>query len=205
MPFDSELLRQTRGFLDPEEGRGLYEYALTAASSGPCLEVGSYCGKSALYLGAACKDAGAVLFSIDHHRGSEEHQPGEAYHDPSLVDERTGRVDTLPHFRATLVRAGLEDTVVPIVARSETAARGWATPLGLVFIDGGHAVEAVSTDYNCWARHVVSGGFLLFHDIFTDPEQGGQAPRQVYCAAIASGMFRELDLIRTLGVLRRVG
>ncbi|HHP7236381.1 MAG TPA: class I SAM-dependent methyltransferase, partial [Desulfobacterales bacterium] len=63
---DPKILEQTKGFLDPAEGRALYELALASASRGPCLEVGSYCGKSALYLGAACRDAGSTLFSIDH-------------------------------------------------------------------------------------------------------------------------------------------
>ena len=203
MLIDPKLLRNVKGFLDEEEGRGLYDHALTAGGLGPCLEIGSYCGKSTLYLGAACRTSDTILFSVDHHRGSEEQQPGEAYFDPDLLDPQTGRVDTFRHFRTTLASAGLEETVVPIVSRSETAARAWATPLGLVFIDGGHALETVSTDYNVWARHLLPGGYLIFHDIFTDPEQGGQAPFQVYQAAMASGMFRQLTRIKTLGVLER--
>jgi predicted O-methyltransferase YrrM len=203
MNIDQTRIGSIKGFLDPEEGRGLYELALEASRLGPCLEIGSYCGKSAVYLGSACRENGAVLFSIDHHRGSEEQQPGEAYFDPALFDFKTFSMDTLPLFRKTLALAGLEETVVPIVSRSDIVARGWATPLSLVFIDGGHAFETARRDYDCWAGHIVTGGYLLIHDIFERSEEGGQAPWEVYQIASASGRFEELPRIGTLGVLKR--
>jgi predicted O-methyltransferase YrrM len=203
MDIDQNLIAHVRGFLDKDEGRCLYETALEAARLGPCLEIGSYCGKSTLYLGAACKQSNSILFSIDHHRGSEEQQPGEQYFDPLLFDPKTGLIDTFREFRKTIDSAGLESTVVPMVCRSEVAARCWATPLSLVFIDGGHAYETVSTDYKAWAGHIISGGYLLVHDIFADPKQGGQAPYHIYNLAIASGLFREVTMVQTLGVLQR--
>lgn len=192
-----------KGFLHPEEGRALYDIALAASRRGPCLEIGSYCGKSAVYLGSACRENGAVLFSIDHHRGSEEQQPGEAYFDPALFDFKTFSMNTLPLFRRALALAGLEETVVPIVSRSDVVARAWATPLSLVFIDGGHAFETARTDYACWAGHILPGGYLLIHDLFEDPAEGGQAPWEVYKLALASGAFDELPRVKTLGVLRK--
>lgn len=203
MEIPERLLDRVKGFLDPQEGRRLYEIALEASRLGPCLEVGSYCGKSALYLGSACRANQAILFSIDHHRGSEEQQPGQEYFDPELFDQARGQVDTFGHFRRTLARAGLEDTVVPLVCGSQVAARQWATPLGLVFIDGGHSFTDVHTDYACWARHLLPGGYLLIHDIFEDPAQGGQGPWEVYQLALASGGFEELPRCQTLGALRR--
>jgi len=203
MIIDQTLINDIKGFLDPEEGRGLYDIALEASRLGPCLEIGSYCGKSAVYIGSACRENGAVLFSIDHHRGSEEQQAGEEYFDPALFDFKTFSMDTFPLFRRTLAMAGLEETVVPLVSRSEIVARSWETKLSLVFIDGGHAFETARTDYDCWARHIVPGGYLLIHDIFEKPEEGGQAPWEVYKIAMASGRFEELPRIRTLGVLRR--
>ncbi len=204
MHTDFSLAEQIKGFLDPEEGQRLYETAMLAAALGPCLEIGSYCGKSALYLGQGCKEKGSTLFSIDHHRGSEEQQPGEEYFDPSLFDTRSFSVDTFSHFRRTLQEADLEQTVVPIVASSAIVARSWATPLSLVFIDGGHAYETVRQDYDCWVNHIMGGGYLLIHDIFKDPAEGGQAPYQIYQMALASGSFDELPMTKTLGVLRRV-
>jgi MMP 1-O-methyltransferase len=199
-----EMAGKIKGFLDDAEGRRLYELALQAAPLGPCLEVGSYCGKSALYLGSACRQCGSILFSIDHHRGSEEHQPGEEYFDPNLYDARTQSIDTFRYLRRTLHLAGLEDTVVPMVCDSTVAARAWATPLALVFIDGGHADETVISDYNCWSGHIVSGGYLLIHDIFPDPADGGQAPYRIYQEALDSGRFQAVSMTGSLGILRRV-
>lgn len=201
-PF--EIAGQVRGFLDPEEGRRLYDVALAALRLGPCLEVGSYCGKSTVYLGTACRTGNTVLFSVDHHRGSEEQQPGEEYFDPALFDPRAFCIDTFPFFRRTLRLAGLEQTVVPLVCSSQLAARSWATPLGMVFIDGGHAYNTVLGDYQAWWPHVLPGGYLLIHDIFPDPSQGGQAPFEIYRMALASGNFIEHPMTATLGVLQRV-
>ncbi len=203
MKINKDLISNVKGFLDEDEGRCLYDIALKAGSLGPCLEIGSYCGKSTLYLAAACRENSSILFSIDHHRGSEEQQPGEEYFDPELFDPQAGQVDTFGRFRATIEYAGFEDTVVPIVCRSEVAARKWATPLSLVFIDGGHAFETVFTDYNAWVGHIISGGYLLVHDIFADPAKGGQAPYHIYNLAIASGLFREVAMVKTMGVLQR--
>ncbi|MBU1183435.1 MAG: class I SAM-dependent methyltransferase [Pseudomonadota bacterium] len=204
LKFDDATIENVKGFLDPEEGMRLYDTALSVAGQGSCLEIGSYCGKSAIYLGTACREKNGVLFSIDHHSGSEEQQPGEEYFDPELFDYVSWRINTLEKFRKTLEKAGLEETVVPIVARSDVVARMWASPLHLVFIDGGHSYETALTDYNCWAKHIVSGGYLLIHDIFSDPAKGGQAPYRVYNHALESNLFKELPMTKTLGVLQRI-
>lgn len=202
LPIDPESVK---GFLHPEEGARLYDLASAAASQGPCLEVGSYCGKSTVYLGAACRHRGQVLYALDHHRGSEEHQLGEEYHDPELYDARVGKMDSLREFRATLIRARLEDCVVALVAASALAGRHWSTPLAMVFIDGGHSRDAALTDYRTWAPHILPGGYLAIHDIFPDPADGGQAPFEIYRMASASGLFEPLESTLTLGVLRRLG
>lgn len=203
MNIDPDLLARTKGFLDPAEGAWLYRLAREASRLGPCLEIGSYCGKSTLYLGAGCRANGGILYALDHHGGSEEQQPGQPYCDPDLVDPRTGRVDTFAHFRRTVASAGLTETVVPVVAPSAVAARQWRTPLALVFIDGGHTFEAAFTDYNAWAAHLLPGGALAIHDIFDTPAEGGQAPRHVYELARASGLFVDRGRVKTLGVLQR--
>lgn len=196
------FVHEIKGFLAPAEGERLFELALQGCLLGPCLEIGSFCGKSTVYIGLACKSQGRTLFSIDHHRGSEEQQPGQLYFDPEVYDEKKGVIDSFPYFRATIERAGLDDTVVPIVAKSHVVARDWKTPLGLVFIDGGHSYETVLSDYRCWAQHLLPRGFLVFHDIFSDPTKGGQAPYEVYKLALASGLFEELPMTETLGVLQ---
>ena len=192
-----------KGFLDEEEALRLYELAREASRFGPCLEIGSYCGKSAVYLGMACKNNSTLLFSIDHHTGSEEQQPGEEYFDPDLLNPETGRIDTLRHFRKTLFDFDLEDTVIPLIGRSSTIGRVWETPLSLIFIDGSHAYEAVLSDYDIWGGKLIKGGYLLFHDIFSDPAKGGQAPYRVYQKALFSGLYEEKPMCESLGILIR--
>lgn len=202
LPIDPESVK---GFLDPKEGEALYGAALEAGALGPCLEIGSYCGKSTIYFGAACQKAGSVLFALDHHRGSEENQVGWEHHDSELYDPETGLLNTLPLFRQTLRRAGLEDTVVPLVAPSTVAARGWATPLAMVFIDGGHAMEHALNDYRLWAPFVKPGGILAIHDVFPNPEDGGRPPYEIYKMALASNFFEEISAVKSLRLLRRLG
>jgi predicted O-methyltransferase YrrM len=198
------LAREAIGFMPEDEGLALYEAGLRAAKVGPLLEIGSYCGKSAVYLGAAAQELGALLYSIDHHRGSEEQQPGEEYHDPRLIDPETGQIDTLPIFRKTIADAELEQHVVAVLGDSQTIARHWSTPLGLVFIDGGHTEEAVQSDYDGWAPVLLPGGFLAIHDVFEDPAEGGQAPFHVYERAVRERAYSEVSRVGSLRVLERL-
>ncbi len=192
-----------RGFMPPDEGLALHRAAASLAVPGPLLEIGGYCGKSAVYLGTAAQAAGRVLYSVDHHRGSEENQPGWEWHEPDLVDPRVGRIDTLPFFRRTIFDAGLEGTVVAVVGDSPAVAAHWATPLALLFIDGGHGHDPAHRDYEQWVPHVVLGGTLCIHDVFPDPADGGRPPYEIYCRAMASGAFDEIDVAGSLRVLRR--
>jgi predicted O-methyltransferase YrrM len=198
------VARDAPGFMPDAEGRALYEVAVASARRGPLLEIGTYCGKSAVYLGAAARASGSTCFTIDHHRGSEEQQAGWPYHDGSLVDPRTGRIDTLPRFRRTIEQAGLEDVVVAIVGDSVRVASFWSTPLGMVFVDGAHAFDDVLADFRAWSPHVVTGGTLVFHDVFADPADGGQGPYEVWRIAVASGDFDPIAELGSLRVLRRV-
>src|SRR5215475_5368662 len=190
--------------MPPDEGLALYEAARVAAELGPLVEIGTYCGKSTLYLAAAAREHGRVVVTVDHHRGSEEHQPGWEYHDPGLVDPAAGRIDTLPLLRRTLHSAGVEESVVAVVGASSVVAALWSTPVALVFIDGGHTEAAARADYDGWARHVMPGGLLVIHDVFPDPADGGRAPYLIYRDAIHSGRFREESATGSLRVLRRV-
>src|SRR5215470_19931736 len=195
--------RSAIGFMPEPEGLALHQAGLRGGQLGPLLEIGSYCGKSAIYLGAAARAAGTVLFSVDHHRGSEEQQPGQDYFDPRLLGS-DGRVDTLPTFRRTLAAAGLESVVIAVVGDSATVAAHWATRLGLVFIDGGHSEAAAQGDYEGWARFLCPGGILAIHDVFSSPAQGGQAPLHVLRRANASGHFHEVSAVGSLRVLEKI-
>lgn len=195
-----------KGFLAEDEGQALASRALDAARAapGPMVEIGSWCGRSTVYLGRAARLAGRLLFAVDHHRGSEEHQPGEGYHDPDLFDAELGRVDTLPALRRTLALAGLEAHAVPVVGPSAAIGAGWSGPLCFVFIDGGHAMDTALADYRAWAGHVARGGVLAIHDVFPDPKDGGRPPYEVWKLAVASGLFEPAGRVNTLEFLRRV-
>ena len=201
-----DIALTTRGFMPADEGDALFAAAHGAAGvDGPFLEVGSYCGRSTVWLGAAARENGRVLFAVDHHGGSEENQAGWEWHEPDLVDPETGRLDTLPTFRSTIRRAGLGDTVVAVVGDSHTVARSWATPLAFLFIDGGHGVEPATLDYELWTPHVAPGGVLAIHDVFPDPADGGRPPfENIYLPALASGLFEEISATGSLRVLRRL-
>jgi len=135
------------------EGLALFEAAARYAGLGPVLEVGSYCGKSTIYLAAA----------------------------------------------------GIEDDVVVVVGRSAEVARLWRTPLGMVFIDGGHTDAAAVADYEGWAPWVAPGGVLAIHDVFPDPADGGQAPNRIYQRALKSCAFTEIPGTGSLRLLERTG
>ncbi|MEI5100248.1 class I SAM-dependent methyltransferase [Streptomyces sp. PmtG] len=203
-----DAFEAAKGFMPTREGLALHAAAVEAAALGlPLLEVGTYCGRSTLLLADAARAAGVSVITVDHHRGSEEQQPGWDYHDPETVDSEVGRMDTLPTFRRTLHKAGLEDHVIAVVGRSPQVARVWNGPLGLVFIDGGHTDEHANADYEGWAPHVAEGGLLVIHDVFPDPvdEWTGQAPYRIYLRALESGTFQEVSVTDSLRVLRRTG
>ena len=194
--------------MPPDEGDALHDAACSLegdVAHAPIVEVGSWCGRSTVWLGAAARRLGTVVFAVDHHRGSEENQPGWEWHDESLVDPATGRIDTLPFFRATISGAGLDDVVIAVVGESPVVAARWTTPVGFLFIDGGHGVEPARADYAGWTPHVMVGGMLAIHDVFPDPADGGRPPYEdIYLPALASGKFDEVSATGSLRVLRRI-
>ncbi|HTP16900.1 MAG TPA: class I SAM-dependent methyltransferase [Streptosporangiaceae bacterium] len=200
----SRAAEAARGFMPPAEGLALFETAAAYAGVGPVAEIGTYCGKSTIYLAAAASQAGQLVVTVDHHHGSAENQPGWEYHDPELVDPATGRLDTLPRFRATMAAAGLEEHIIGIVGDSADVGRLWRAPLGMLFIDGGHTDAAAAADYENWAPWVAPGGALAIHDVFPDPADGGRAPYRIYLRALASGAFLQVRVAGSLRVLERI-
>lgn len=201
-----ELAERAKGFMPRDEGLALYHHALTLGERvphGTWLEVGAWCGKSALYLGTAAEVTGSVLYSLDHHHGSEENQEGWEHFDPTLVDPIDGRLNTLPTWQRTIATAHLEASVVGLVGDSSIIAPHFAQPLDLLFIDGGHALEVVRADYAAWTPKVVLGGLLLIHDVFPDPNDGGGAPYEIYRGALESEQFTDVASEGSLRVLAR--
>ena len=193
-----------KGFIEHEEGEALYQYALEYSKTGDCLEVGSYCGKSAVYIGTAVKKNSRLLYSIDHHRGSEEQQPDQEYYDPDLINDYGDGINTLPFFIETLEKSELNETVIPIISSSEEAFKNLDGPFSMIFIDGGHSKEAAETDYRLWSSKLVNGGLLAIHDVFPNPDDGGRPPFEIYCLALESNNFEKIDLIGSLALLRKI-
>lgn len=194
------------GFMPPDEGIALNNAgveACRAVPGAPLVEIGSYCGKSSIYLGDAARTGQTALFAVDHHRGSEENQAGWEWHDPTLVDPAIDMIDTLPAFRHTIAHAGLEEHVIAVVGDSVTVASHWSTRCALVFIDGGHGQEPAHRDLEMWAPWVSMGGFMAIHDVFPNPEDGGRPPYEIYLRALQGG-FEEISATGSLRVLRRV-
>tara|TARA_B100001758_G_C18411626_1_gene616167 strand:- start:1554 stop:2204 length:651 start_codon:yes stop_codon:yes gene_type:complete len=201
LPID---INQIKGFIHPEEGESLYELALEHCKNEPCLEIGSYCGKSSVYLGTALKINNQILYSIDHHKGSEEQQPGEEYFDPDLLNKSGDGIDTYPFFLDTINKSGLENTIKPIVGTSIETAKSWTKKLSLVFIDGGHSEESAQNDYKHWKNFIIQGGLLLIHDVFPNPKDGGRPPYNIYQKALKSKEFEEICFIQSLAVLKKL-
>ncbi|HET8930587.1 MAG TPA: class I SAM-dependent methyltransferase [Acidimicrobiales bacterium] len=196
-----------RGFMPTDEGEALFEAARDAAAAvpgAPLVEIGTYCGKSSIWLGSAAEHAGTVLFTVDHHRGSEENQAGWEHHEPDLVDPAVGMLDTLGVFRHTIADADLEASVIAVVGDSPVVASHWSTPVALVFIDGGHGSEPAHTDYEVWTPKIAPHGLLCIHDVFPNPADGGRPPFEIYRRALDSGQFTELRAVGSLRVLRRL-
>ena len=200
-----KIAEAVKGFLPKNEAAALYDAAIAVEVDGPLLEVGSYCGKSSVYLGYAAQSIGRVLYALDHHRGSEENQAGWEHHDSELIDKQKGVMDTLPYFRDAIFAAGLEHVVIALVGHSGVIARNWTTPLSFLFIDGGHGEEPAKADFNGWVPKVKEGGILAIHDVFPNPNDGGRPPyEQIYLPAIESGNWDEIDVEGSLRILKRV-
>ena len=197
-------LNSVKGFLDHDEGICLYNHALSSSKKGPILEIGSYCGKSTIYLAAAAKEYNCSVYSIDHHTGSEENQVGWEYHDIELFDEETGKINSFPEFMRNLRKANLLDTVIPIVSDSSLVSRDWKMPLSMVFIDGGHTMEAAFNDFNNWKDKIIKGGILAIHDVFPNPDDGGRPPFEIYRKALSENNFKEVEAVKSLRILEKL-
>jgi hypothetical protein len=192
-----------RGFMPPAEGEALFATAAAYSSVGPILEVGTYCGKSTIYLAAAAEQTGQVVLTVDHHRGSEENQPGWEYHDAELVDRQSG---SWTPCRGSGPRSP-RPVSSSMIASGQVGSRGEALARAArhVVHRRGHTDAAATGDYEGWAPRISRGGALAIHDVFPNPADGGQPPYRVYLRALASGAFKEVAVYGSLRVLERTG
>ena len=193
--------KDIKGFMPEHEGKALYKWARKFSEYGPLLEIGTYCGKSSMFLSEGAQANNQYVYTIDHHMGSEEHQVNEEYFDIEIFDELSKRINSFPLFLKNINNFGIKN-IVPIVNESSLVAESWGSPLAMVFIDGGHSLETAMNDFISWHEKIISGGALVIHDIFENPEDGGQAPYEVYMHALKNG-FNDFDRIDTIVCLKK--
>ena len=195
-----EEFSEIKGFLEQNEGNALYEACKISFKTGKCAEIGSYCGKSACFIGYACKEVGSKLYSVDHHRGSEEQQYGEEYFDEEIYDFSANQVNTLPLFLKNIRKFNLQDHIEPMVMTSVDASFSVPDNLDLIFIDGSHTFESARNDYLHWKPKLRPGGILAIHDVYDSEQEGGQAPKEIYLKALTDG-FKLKERINSLVLL----
>jgi len=192
-----------KGFLSHEEGLFLYRLTKEYCMKGVAVEIGSYCGKSACYIGQACKENNTYLVTIDHHRGSEEQQLGQEYFDPQEFDYKKNRVNTLPTLLKNISKFNLDNSIRAIVSDSASAAESLEDDLDIVFIDGSHTFESARLDYASWKGKIRKGGILAIHDIYDTEVDGGQAPKEIYEKALKEN-FELIERVNSLVALRLI-
>jgi len=159
-----EFIKDIDGWLTPGEGRTLFDLARLCKGKGVIVEVGSWKGKSTIWLAHGSKQGpNAPVYAIDPHTGSTQTQ------------ELIGQGYTYPEFEANIKKAGIEDIVVPLIMTSEEAVKEFQEPVELVFIDGDHSYEMVKLDFELWFPKLIMGGIMAFHDAF----RGWPGPEQV--------------------------
>ena len=195
--MDFEQLDNLKGFMPSHEGLALTKWAEKFSQCGPALEIGTFGAKSALYIAAGSSIHDELVYTIDHHSGSEEHQLGEEYFDPEIYDKKLGRVNTVPLMQTNLQQFDESNWVVPIIANANSIAPSWRSELGLLFIDGSHTEISTLNDYDNWSSKLHSHGALVIHDIYEKPEDGGQAPYLIYQKALTEGfqLYERVDTI----------
>ena len=193
-----------KGFLNDKEAKKLQELFLNVHHLGSVLEIGTYCGKSTLNFALIAKEIDGLIYTVDHHTGSEEHQLGEEYHDEDLYDKRLEKFNTLPEFLKNLRSSNFGKYIIPVLSKSSEASRTFSETISLLFIDGGHSHEAALSDYNSWKEKICSGGLLVIHDVFPNPQDGGRPPFEIYAKAQKSKQFEDLGIYETLGILKKI-
>ena len=189
-------IEKIKGFMPPHEGEVLIKWASKFSIKGVIMEIGTYCGKSSIYLSVGAKKNNQIVFTLDHHLGSEEHQINEEYFDKEIYDYSEKRVNTLPLLIQNINHFKIEN-IVPIISESTKASINWDTNLGILFIDGGHSFESANNDYLCWEPKIIKGGALIIHDIFENPSDGGQAPYEIYQKALKNN-YKVYERVDTL-------
>jgi len=178
-----KLTEKIDGFLSIKEGELLYNLAKNVKGKGVIVEIGSYKGKSTVWLARGSKAGNKIkVYAIDPHTGNPEHK------------KRFGKIWTFEEFKKNIKYAKVDDIVIPIVKTSEEAAKNFDKPVELIFIDGNHEYKFVKLDFEMWFPKVVNGGIMAFHDTIGWPGPKKVVEEFVY----KSKKFRNVKFIDSI-------
>ena len=172
------IAERVDGWLSERQGRELFRAALACAGRGAIVEIGSWKGRSTVWLAAAARRAGTIVYAVDRHEASREDPTARTYDD----------------FRRNLTAAGLLDHVRPLVMSSREAERILEGPVGVLFIDGDHSDAGAQEDFTLWLPRLAPGAALLCHDVSTASYSG---PRRMFQRLVCRSA--EFDAVRRVG------
>jgi MMP 1-O-methyltransferase len=180
---------RVEGFLSDSEGETLYNLAKNCKGNGVIVEIGSWKGKSTIWLGSGSKAGNKVkVYAIDPHTGSSEHQ------------KESEKVWTFEEFKKNITNAKVDDIISPIVKTSEEAAKNFNEPIELIFIDGAHEYESVKLDYDLWFPKVLNDGIMAFDDTV-----GWEGPKQVVDDNVyKSNHFKKVKIVDSITLAQKV-
>jgi len=147
------IVGKVGGYLTDKEGELLYSLAKNCKGKGVIVEIGSYKGKSTIWLSRGSKAGNKIkVYAIDPHRGS-----------PELREKIQGKIWSYEEFKNNIEKAKVSDIIIPIITTSEEAAKYFEEPVELIFIDGNHSYDHIRLDFKLWFPKVVDCGFMAFH------------------------------------------
>jgi predicted O-methyltransferase YrrM len=189
--FDTieDLVKGVEGWLTDREGRLLCDLASRCTGKGVIVEIGSWKGKSTIWLGRGSKEGnGVMIHAVDPHIGFPD------------VEEVYGKIWTFEEFKNNIAKAAVDDVVIPIIKTSEDAAKDFGWPVELIFIDGVHLYDYVKLDFELWFPKVVESGVMVFHD--TTGERGPK--RLVKERVFRSRNFKNVGFVDTITFAEKV-
>jgi predicted O-methyltransferase YrrM len=177
------------GWLTDKEGELLFNLAKECKGNGVIVEIGSWKGKSTIWLGKGSHQGKKVkIYAIDPHTGSSEHRKDVA------------TVWTFDEFRENMKNAQVADVVEPILKTSAKAAEDFNKPIEFIFIDGAHEYEFVKLDFDLWFPKVINNGVIAFHDTTFWP-----GPRKVISEMVCkSKYFKNISFVDSIAFAQKV-
>jgi len=200
-------LAKNMGLITEREGETLYNLAKNGPGKGAIVEIGSFKGKSTIYLASGSKAAGREkVYAIDTHMAWKEKGKTRA----GIYVPKKG---AFKFFLSNLRKARVEDWVVPVKEYSHKANEKWSKPIRLLFIDGSHKYLHVKLDFLLWEPFIAKGGIIALHDsheIESVKDFGRKCPwirgpkKVVNERIIKSKRFKNIRIVDTITIATKI-